>query len=139
MQDPKISTCLTDDIAAYVDGELEPAHESLLEAHLADCGACSLYLNEQKRFLRDLDLSLKHEGDLELPVNFAKTVAVSAESSVAGLRRPIELFNTIFICVGVIVFLLFFSGWNAGGLGKSFSTAIDQLVVVGSFFGHVAY
>jgi anti-sigma factor RsiW len=131
--------CSPDDIAAYIDCELAPARELELEAHLSDCKMCSAYLNEQKRFLRDLDASLKKEGDLDVPVNFARTVIANAESSVSGIRRPAELFNAIFICAGLLLFLLFATGADAGRLIQGFSSAVDQLVVVGAFFGRVAY
>ena len=64
-------TCPSNEIAAYIDGELSLSHELELDAHFAHCQVCSNELNQQKLFLRQLDASLKHESELELPENFA--------------------------------------------------------------------
>src|SRR2546423_3864915 len=93
--------CPTDEIAAFIDGEMDPVREFELETHLALCEICSLELNQQKQFLCGLSSSLKHEDEIELPANFAKLIVANAESTVTGLRRPRERFNAIFICAGL--------------------------------------
>jgi anti-sigma factor RsiW len=135
----KTFSCPTDDIAAYIDGELEPVRELELETHFAQCGGCLRHLNEQKQFLRDLDTSLKHEGDLELPASFAKTVVANAESSVKGLRRPSECFNAVFICAALGLFALFAMGSDADRSLQGVTSAADQTFAAGAFFGHIVY
>jgi anti-sigma factor RsiW len=132
-------SCPTDDIAAYIDGELKPARELELEAHFVTCGGCRQFLNEQKQFLRDLDTSLRHEGDLDLPAGFAKTVVANAESSVKGLRRASECFNAVFICAALGLFALFAMGSDADRSLQGVSSAADQTFAAGAFFGHIVY
>ena len=131
--------CPTDEIAAYIDGELTSAREVELDLHFAGCTNCSSELNSQKQFLRDLDLSLKHESELDLPENFTKVVVAKAESNVTGLRRPRERFNALFICAGLLLFVLFAMGAEAGRFVEGFFSALEGVVAVGSFFGHLFY
>ena len=42
------NSCPTGDIAAYIDGELSPDHESELDLHFADCSVCTYEMNQQK-------------------------------------------------------------------------------------------
>ena len=126
-----ITDCQRADIAAYIDGELLPAEELALELHLAGCGACSSVLNEQKVFLNDLEHSLKGR-ELELPETFAKVVVANAESQVTGVRRSGELFNAIFICAALLIFVLF-------ALGPAGRDLIEKMFAVAGFFGHLIY
>lgn len=131
--------CLSDEIAAYIDGELEPQRELELEMHMADCAFCRSELNEQKRFLRELDASLKGENDLVLPDDFTRLIVTNAESNVSGLRRPGERFNAFFICAGLALFVLFAIGPDASAMAAGLSQVMDQSLAVGGFFGHLVY
>lgn len=131
--------CPTEELAAYIDGELSPALELELEAHLAKCNTCSLELNQQKQFLCGLSSSLKNEGDLELPANFTRLIVANAESTVSGLRRPRERFNAIFICAGLCLFVLFALGADAGKIFEFVSGLFVQIAAVGGFLGRVVY
>ena len=112
--------CPSEEIAAYIDGEIELVRESELDVHFAACPICSDELNQQKEFLCRLNSSLKQEGDLELPANFTKLIVVNAESTVSGLRRPRERFNAIFICAGLFLFVLFALGTGVEILSRAF-------------------
>lgn len=127
-----LSTCPSDEISAYIDGELSPQRELELDLHFASCKPCNSELNELKQFLRSLDDSLRTEGDLDLPKDFTKVIVANAESSVTGLRRPRERFNAVFICAGLSLFVLF-------ALGGQAETFLDQFTAVGSFFGRLIY
>ena len=131
--------CPSDEIAAYIDGELDPVREFELEGHFVTCGVCTLELNQQKQFLRKLDVSLRNEKEFELPANFAKLIVANAESTVSGLRRPRERFNALFICAGLLLFVLFAMGAEAATLFERLAGALDQTAAVGSFFGHLIY
>lgn len=131
--------CPSDEIAAYIDGELSPGRELELDAHFIECSGCAVELNQQKQFLCQLDLSLKHGNELNLPADFAKTIVANAESTVTGLRRPREQFNAIFICAGLFLFVLFASGPDAGQMVRGISDLFEQAIVVGGFFGHLIY
>ncbi|MEQ1921316.1 MAG: zf-HC2 domain-containing protein [Pyrinomonadaceae bacterium] len=138
MQTQKLP-CPTDEIAAYVDGELDAALEMQMDLHLASCKDCSVELNHQKEFLRNLDLSLGYERELDLPKDFAKQVVANAESTVSGLRRPRERFNALFICAGLALFVLFAMGTEAGTLLDKAAEGLAQTAAIGGIFGHVVY
>lgn len=131
--------CPTEDIAAYIDGELDSGREFELNVHFADCHICSLELNQQKQFLCGLNSSLRQEREMELPANFTKLIVANAESTVSGLRRPREQFNAVFICVGLLLFVLFAMGAEATRVFDGVSTFVDQTAAVGSIFGHLIY
>ena len=127
--------CPSADISSYIDGELDRERESELDAHLLCCSVCSVELNRQKQFLCCLDVSLKGEGEIVLPPNFAKRIVVNAESNVSGLRRPAEFFNAVFICTAILLFILFASGPET----LRINNVIDQFIAVGSFCAHLFY
>ncbi|MFN2501036.1 MAG: anti-sigma factor [Pyrinomonadaceae bacterium] len=131
--------CPREDIAAYIDGELDLADELRLEYHLDACRVCSGELVQQKQFLCRLDSSLRNEDQVELPPDFAKRIAVNAESTVVGLRRSREQFNAVFICAGLLLFVLFALRAEAGKIFEGVAGFFDQIVAVGSFFGHLIY
>jgi anti-sigma factor RsiW len=131
--------CPTEDIAAYIDGELDLVRELELDSHFSVCPPCSKELNRQKQFLCALNSGLKREDELELPENFTRRVVVNAESTVSGLRRPVELFNAFFICTGLFLFVLFASGADADKLFGGISVVFEQAAIVGGFFGHLIY
>ena len=132
-------TCPSDDIAAYIDGELSLAHELELDGHFADCPVCNGELNQQKQFLRHLDISLQHENEIELPANFTKQIVANAESTVSGLRRPRERFNAAFICAGLALFALFAMGAEAGNLVSKLTVVLEKTAAVADIFGHAVY
>jgi anti-sigma factor RsiW len=127
-----LPTCPSDEISAYIDGELSAARELELDLHFTSCKACNNDLNDLKQFLRGLDDTLRFEGDLDLPKDFTKVVVANAESSVTGLRRPRERFNAIFICAALSLFILF-------ALGAQAQTLLEQTTAVAGFFGHLVY
>lgn len=137
--EPNFNTCPADEISAYIDGELDAVLEFEMDLHFAGCEMCSRELNEQKHFLRSLDFGLGHEREIELPANFTKLIVANAESTVSGLRRPTERFNALFICSGLLLFVLFAMGAEAGKLFQGLSVIIEQAAAVGSFFGHLIY
>jgi anti-sigma factor RsiW len=131
--------CPVDEIASYIDGELDAVRELELDAHFSKCAACAEELNLQKQFLCSLESSLKHENELELPPNFTKQIVANAESTVSGLRRPRERFNALFICAALMLFILFALGADAGRVLGGVAVAFDQIAAIGAFFGHFVY
>lgn len=131
--------CPVHEISAYIDGELTEVRERELEAHFEACRGCTDDLNAQKRFLSELDLRLRDEGEVDVPSNFAKQIIVSAESSVTGLRPPRERYNAIFICAGLLLFALFAMGAESGRFLSSTVDTMEQTAALGGFFGHIVY
>jgi len=131
--------CSSDEISAYIDGELDLVRQIELDAHFAVCQTCSIELNEQKQFLCSLNSSLKQERDIELPANFAKLIVANAESTVSGVRRPRELYNAIFICAALSLFVLFAMGADATTLLTGAYSLFEQTAIVFGFLGHLVY
>jgi anti-sigma factor RsiW len=80
--------CQSEDVAAYLDGELDASAVALFEGHLKRCGQCAAELQDQRRLLCALDFALggREAGDIELPRNFSEIVTAHAQSDVRGLR-----------------------------------------------------
>ena len=69
----------------------------MFEEHLATCEICHAELNSQKQMFLALGSAFENKEELKLPKDFAKVVAVTAESSVRGVRSGKELSNVVFI------------------------------------------
>jgi hypothetical protein len=82
--------CRKEQIAAYLDGELDADARELFENHLALCAFCDAELNSQRRFILALDSTLTLSPDLPLPRNFTQIIAARAESDMSGVRDGIE-------------------------------------------------
>lgn len=131
--------CPTDEVAAYIDGELDLAGEMRLESHLAICKRCSAELTQQKQFLCSLNASLREENEIDLPSNFAQQIVANAESTVSGLRRPRERYNAFFIVAGLFLFVLFAMGGDAGQLLAVAYGFVEQTAAVGGFIVYFVY
>ena len=131
--------CPADEISAYIDAELSPARELELESHFLVCERCSEELVLQKRFLCGLNSSMQREGEVDLPHDFARHLVANAESTVAGLRRPRERYNAIFICAAMLLFGLCALGSDAGSVFTGVGVAFEQVSAVGGFFARVVY
>lgn len=131
--------CPREDITAYIDGELAPRAELDLEMHMAGCAICAEELNQQKTFLTALNFTLEKENEVELPKDFTKIIVANAESRVSGLRRSNELFNAIFICGALFLFVLFGLGSETGGVFNNVESFSEQAFAVIGFAGHIFY
>ena len=91
--------CQIEQIAAYLDGELNDAPRLLFESHVIECSDCSAELFEQRRLLCALDSALSSGSDLPLPKNFARIVAARAESDMSGVRERREHGRALRLCL----------------------------------------
>lgn len=78
--------CQSDQIASYLDGELEDQISAALEVHLKECSACTAELAEQRLLLCTLESTFSRSSELPLPTDFARVVAARAESDMSGVR-----------------------------------------------------
>lgn len=102
--DRDICTCVNEEIAAYLDGELDAAAYSSFEQHVKECSSCAEHVREQKRLICALDFALGDEGALPLPPeNFAHVVAAHAQSDMRGLRAHAEHKRALFLCVWLAI------------------------------------
>jgi anti-sigma factor RsiW len=100
--------CETENIAAYIEGDLEPALQSALEEHLKDCAHCASELRAQRLFMCELNSALASPLELAVPANFAKVVAVNAKSDMRGMRDGAEHARALRYCIilGLVAFAL---------------------------------
>jgi anti-sigma factor RsiW len=98
-QTPDKSACGSEEIVAYLDGELEGEVRSRLEAHLAECGPCMAELEMQRRLLRELDFALSDNEGVSMPKNFAQIVAARAQADLSGVRERHERRRAFRLCV----------------------------------------
>ena len=126
--------CRTEDIAAYIDGDLEPASRSALEEHLEDCAACASELQAQRLFMCELDSALASPFDLAVPLNFAQVVAVNAESDMRGARDRVEHKRALRYCIvlGLAAFALL-------GFASSKAVILNLRSAAGKVFGVLGF
>ncbi len=93
------SQCRKDQIAAYLDGELDAGAGSLVERHVKNCRVCEAELNAQRLFILELDFALALPPELPVPPNFAEIVAARAESDMSGVRNGIEHRRALRFCM----------------------------------------
>lgn len=132
-------SCLPERISAYIDGELAPAEELALEAHAANCKNCLAHLNAQKQMLHALDFALDEKTEIEPPENFAKIVAIRAETNVSGLRSTEERFRALFLCALLFLIVIVGLGAEAENVFDAFARFGEQFVAVAGFVTHLAY
>jgi len=133
------NTCPRQEIAVYIDGELNQRDELNLEMHLAHCSTCAFELNEQKKLLCLLDGALSEKDEIEVPANFTKIVLANAQGKVSGLRHPGERFRALFVCSCLFFLVLLGLGNETQIVVKTFIKFSEQILVVSGFVWHFIY
>ena len=90
--------CQLEDVAAYLDGELDGAVMESFEAHLKQCPDCAAELRVQRQLLCTLDLAFNESRPFELPHNFTRVVAAHAENDLSGMRKWSERRRALQLC-----------------------------------------
>jgi anti-sigma factor RsiW len=123
-------TCETEKIAALIDGDLDPAELAALEEHIEQCSRCTSELQAQRLFMCELDSALASQFELDVPPNFARVVAVHAESDMRGVRDRKEHTNALRFCIilGLAAFALL-------GVASSKAVILSVRSVAGKVFG----
>jgi anti-sigma factor RsiW len=127
--------CETGNIAAYVDGELDPGHRETLEEHIKQCAACASELQAQRLFMCELDSAMASPFELAVPPNFAQVVAVRAESDMRGVRDRSEHTRALRFCIilGLAAFALLGVASSKAVILNVRSGAVKVFGVVGLF------
>ncbi|MFL6467117.1 MAG: anti-sigma factor family protein [Pyrinomonadaceae bacterium] len=112
--------CSPELLHEFLDGELSPQQESLLNDHLLSCANCSSELNIHKAVFGKAD---ELSNGVEVPPNFAEAVATKADSQINGLRRRKERVATLTVAV-----LLAFSTVSLIGFDISRSLAAAEVL-----------
>jgi anti-sigma factor RsiW len=90
--------CQLEDVAAYLDGELDGAALETFEAHLKSCADCAAQLRVQRQLLCTLDFAFNESHPFELPRNFTRVVAAHAENDLSGMRKWSERRRALQLC-----------------------------------------
>ena len=131
--------CSPEKIVFYLDGELEAGEEAMLERHLVGCRSCRAELNTQKQMFSLLDSAFVGKAEIELPENFAKVVAVRAESGVKGLRSKDERFRATFLCALLFLIVIAGLGTETETIFASLKKIGEQIMTVLNFVWHPTY
>ncbi len=121
--------CRTEDVAAYLDGELDGATSESFEAHVKTCARCATELRMQRQLLCTLDFAFS-EPLFELPRNFSRVVAAHAESDLSGMRKKSERRRALQLCA--LLALLAFALLGAASRALVFQPARSFLRIAGS-------
>jgi hypothetical protein len=132
--------CENDQIAAFVDDELDPAYRLAFEDHVRGCDSCAAELRAHRTFMRELDTALAGRFDLEVPPDFAKVVAVHAENDMRGVRDRAEHRRALRYCIilGLVAFALLGVASSRAVLA-SVQSFIKATVGIVSLFGKTIY
>ena len=98
MNDAQIK-CELEDVAAYLDGELDGAALVQFEAHVKQCPECTVELRAQRQLLCTLDVAFNQSKGFDLPSNFSRVVTARAENDLAGMRNGRERKRAIQLCM----------------------------------------
>ncbi len=135
------SLCRTEEIIAYLDGDMDTRDHERMERHLDECARCAVELQAQRRLLRELDSVLADDGGVELPANFAQVVARRAQSDMSGVREKRERQRALLLCAALA--LVSFALLGGARLGESVFAPLVAIWKTGkalfSFLGHALY
>jgi anti-sigma factor RsiW len=125
--------CQLEDIAAYLDGELDGVALESFEAHLKTCAACATELRTQRQLLCTLDFALNESRPFALPHDFTRVVAAHADSDLSGMRKQGERRRALQLCA--ILALVSFGLLGAASRTLIFDPARSSVRVAGSLLG----
>lgn len=129
-----VYACRSEQIASYLDSELDPHARTLFEEHVTRCLRCATELREQRQLLCALDGALAGASYVPLPKNFVEIVAARAESDMGGVREKAEHRRALHLSLGLALAAFVLLGRAAGDLVLgSGSLALNKLLALGSF------
>lgn len=125
---PTEKICDRNLIAAYVDSELDADLTLLFEDHLESCAPCRAELRAHRLFVCELDAAMNDSGEIPVPVDFSRVIAVRATSDMRGVRTRSEHRKALTICLVLAL----------GGFALISATARDTIFrIAGTLFGTV--
>ncbi|HXT61846.1 MAG TPA: zf-HC2 domain-containing protein [Pyrinomonadaceae bacterium] len=123
-------TCPREEIAAYLDGELDGDALTSFESHLEQCRDCAAELRSQRQLLCTLEAAFGTNGNIELPENFTRVVAAHAENDMRGLGHKGERRRALQLCA--ILSLAAFALLGSASSGLIFRPVSAFLRLAGS-------
>ena len=98
MEDTFDNPCQSEDVAAYLDGELTGVALDTFEQHVRSCAGCAVELRTQRQLLCTLDVAFNDASSFHLPNNFARVVTAHAENDLTGMRNRGERQRALQLC-----------------------------------------
>ena len=86
-------------VGAYVDGELDADLTLLFEDHLKGCTDCRFELRAHRLFVCELDAALTDSGEIPVPRDFSRIIAMRATTDMRGVRTRSEHRKALTICI----------------------------------------
>jgi anti-sigma factor RsiW len=134
--------CRSEEIVAYLDGELDASSRNRIESHLEGCDECAAELRVQRRLLQELNFALaSDEPAFEMPKNFAEVVAARAQSDLSGVRERVERRRAFGLCIALAAASFMLLGGAA--FGESVFAPPRAIWKAGAalfnFLGHALY
>jgi len=86
-------------VGAYVDGELDADLTRLFEDHLESCADCRFELRAHRLFVCELDAALTDSGEIPVPRDFSRIIAMRATTDMRGVRTRSENRKALTICI----------------------------------------
>jgi len=83
---PDDNDCRPELIPAYIDGDLDLSSSEEFEQHISQCMECSNELRLQRLLSCEIQAALQQAPVVEIPKDFARVVAVQAETDMSGTR-----------------------------------------------------
>ncbi len=91
--------CQLEDVAAYLDGELDGLALVHFEEHVKQCSGCAAELRTQRQLLCTLEVAFNQSKGFDLPSNFTRVVTARAENDLAGMRNGRERKRAVQLCI----------------------------------------
>ena len=138
---PDNSACGSEEVVAYLDGELDAPALARFERHLGGCARCAEALEAERQLSRELDSALGSAPAFEIPKNFAQVVAARAQADMSGVREPVERRRALRLCAILTVVACALTGGaalNDGVLAPLRAVWKFGTAVLG-FLGHALY
>ncbi len=125
--------CRLEDVAAYLDGELDGVVLETFEAHLKTCLDCATEVRVQRQLLCTLDFAFSESRPFDLPHDFTRVVTAHAESDLRGMRKKGERRRAVQLCA--ILALVSFALLGAASRTLVFDPVRSFLKVTSSLLG----
>ena len=110
------TNCPREEIAAYLDGELDGAALTEFEKHIEQCAECAGELRSQRQLLCTLEAAFSNSSRIDLPQHFSRVVAAHAENDMRGLRHKTERRRALQLCALLAVVAFALLGAASGAL-----------------------
>jgi len=86
-------------VGSYVDGELDADLTLLFEEHVESCADCRFELRAHRLFVCELDAAMSNSGDIPVPRDFSRIIAMRATTDMRGVRTRSEHRKALTICI----------------------------------------